>query len=359
LKPASRTASNWSTRRLHLASPEFRSARSAWPSRFHDHPHEDKPEVDELDLSSDVSDIEANLANTRPAAKLTRKTTAVAELSLDSHDSLAIETTKLNIKPRARALPHKDRREDEYQHFGIVNSRGEEIGLEEPCSDLESSASWEMALSGDEKEDSVVAVDDSEDWEVIDTEIYDHTTNSFKQIPSAIFADESVQQTLMNYIEKYKPTESQIEQVKNALGVLKFAAEFGYNAIKEPVVEWAEEVVKDRLHCGLDEVPRMFLATALDRMPQRTRELLVKVPGSVCDFQPKTNSLESNFFIGTFDVMASLKHQRIKYLTIHYQKRAKMICLRTWHSGEARCKRSGVFCFQLFRNPQKISRSPE
>jgi hypothetical protein len=139
-----------------------------------------------------------------------------------------------------------------------------------------------MALSSDETEDNTIALDDAEEWEVIDTEVFDHTTNRFKKIPSTVFADDSVQQTLMAYVEKYKPTKQQIEQVKTAIGVLMLVAEFGFNSIKEPMVDWAEDVVQDKLACGLDELPRTLWAKFLDRMPERTRGLLVRVPRSVC-----------------------------------------------------------------------------
>jgi hypothetical protein len=283
MKPDPKTTTSWSTRRCQPASPVFRSARISLPTRFHDNPYEDKEEVDELDLNSDVSDIEADLQNTTSPIRLTS--------GFSSHglgDAVVAPLSgrmKPNPKPKATTLSLKNRREGVHQNCEYVNSNGKDSGLEDPCSDLESSASWGMALSDDEREGEVVAFDDAEEWEVVDKELYDHTTNSFKQIPSTIFADESVQQTLMNYIEKHKPTEPQIEQFKNALGVLKFVAEFGYNAIKEPVVEWAEKFVKDKLDCGFDEVPRAFLTRMMDIMPQPTRNLLVRVPGSVHNFQ--------------------------------------------------------------------------
>jgi hypothetical protein len=163
-----------------------------------------------------------------------------------------------------------------------VDSDDDDDSIVQPISESESVRDYDMARSEDEAENYIDSFDDTEEWEIIEKEVYDHTSNSLKQIPSTIFADDSIQQTLLNYIEKYRPTEQQIEQFQNAIGVLKFVAEFGYNTIKEPMIDWAESVVRGNLNCGLDEVPKLFLTRLLNKVPERTRNLLIKVPGSVC-----------------------------------------------------------------------------
>jgi hypothetical protein len=239
------------------------------------------------DLNSDVSEYDAGSPLLEPVRKSvatahcspSENVTGVDQISLESSSYFdeMIETTH---NPISTTSSFKNFQREKFpRQSRYADSDEDENNLAEPDSDSESVGDYDMAQSEDEEEDNITAFDDTEEWEVIDKEVYDHTTNDFKQIPSTIFADDSIQQTLMNYVEMYKPTEHQIEQFKNALGVLKFVAEYGYTAIKEPIVDWAESVVRGKLNCGLDEIPKLFLARLLSRMPERTRNLLVRVPG--------------------------------------------------------------------------------
>jgi hypothetical protein len=269
----------------------FRSARVRKPTNSsHDSPYGYQIDTTPSDLNSDVSEYDAGSPLLDPVPKLSTKThrgspdsgAESSHLSLNSfiHDDEMIRTTPKPIEKTP--LSRTSRRKEAEQQSRYIGSDIEDDKLVDANSDSESAGDYDIAQSDGESEEDFVTLEDSEEWEVIDKEVFDNTTNSFKQIPSTIFADDSIQQTLKNYVEKYIPTEHQIEQFRNALGVLKFAAEFGYNAIKEPMVDWAEDIVRGKLNCGLDEVPKLFLTRLLNRMPERTRTLLVKVPGSVC-----------------------------------------------------------------------------
>ncbi|TLD21745.1 hypothetical protein E2P81_ATG08333 [Venturia nashicola] len=148
------------------------------------------------------------------------------------------------------------------------------------------------AVDGDEDEwdfadtrDEDPAEEGSEEWETIDSSMLDLATGTMKVMPSAVFQNENFRQTVTKFMEIYteKCTPSSDTQHKfyKVMETLRFVGEFGYECVKEPLVDWADIVAVKMLDMPLDEASSQLRNDLLSYLPESTKAAYQRLRGDL------------------------------------------------------------------------------
>jgi len=80
-------------------------------------------------------------------------------------------------------------------------------------------------------------------------------------------------------VEKVKPSDEAKRTFYSAMYILKMTGEFGYNCVKEPLLDWADEVAINWMDMRADEASAEIFARLITYMPERTRKILGQLTG--------------------------------------------------------------------------------
>jgi hypothetical protein len=127
---------------------------------------------------------------------------------------------------------------------------------------------WEVV-----DEDDVSGKSDVE-WNLIPKELEDEITKIKKQIPSAVMYDPPLQALFKAFADKCNVDEK-VEHVKLAASILAFVAKTGVEAASEPVIEWADEVMRRNMDMSVVEFSSALYCQFVGLFPERTRKLLM------------------------------------------------------------------------------------
>jgi hypothetical protein len=135
----------------------------------------------------------------------------------------------------------------------------------------EYSADWEAVDKND-----LCSRNDNE-WILIPEEMEDEITKIKKQIPSVVMADPSFKAIFKTFADKYK-LEEKVENVKFAAGILALVAKAGAEMASEPVIEWADDVMRKNMDMSVSEFSSSIYCQFVSLFPECTRKLLLTHP---------------------------------------------------------------------------------
>jgi hypothetical protein len=165
---------------------------------------------------------------------------------------------KLRDHDANEPVPHKMRLRDVLDTFDRETQRKLQNGEEDDHFD-------NLALSP-----PPLATEDDDDWEKIDEEL-DAETQRPVPIPTVVYQNASFKATVQEYIDRYSLSSEQKETLQGVWTILKWAGEFGYAAVSEPIVDAAEWAGEKQFGCDLDGLPmdlRMRLRASLPQNVQ-------------------------------------------------------------------------------------------
>ncbi|KAE9969899.1 hypothetical protein BLS_005187 [Venturia inaequalis] len=136
------------------------------------------------------------------------------------------------------------------------------------------------AMDGDENEwdfadtrDDNSAEEGFDGWENIDSSVFDLATGTMKDSPTTVYENENFRQTATKfmemYTEKYTPSPDTQRKFYKAMETLRFVGEFGYECVKEPLIDWADIVAVKMLDMPLDEASSQLRNDLLSYLPER------------------------------------------------------------------------------------------
>ncbi|QDS74871.1 hypothetical protein FKW77_003467 [Venturia effusa] len=132
---------------------------------------------------------------------------------------------------------------------------------------------WDFADTRDEGP----VEESSEEWENIDSDVYDLASGTMQQIPSAVYSDENFRQTftqLMDtYKERYTPSPDTKRKFHAAMDTLRFVGGFGLHCVKEPLTDWADTIAIKMLDMPLDEASSQLANELLSHFPETMESL--------------------------------------------------------------------------------------
>lgn len=138
---------------------------------------------------------------------------------------------------------------------------------------------WDFADTTDENP----AEEGCEEWENIDSSVYDFATGTMQELPSVVYADENFRQTATKfmemYAEKYTPSEDTQQKFYKTMQTLRFIGEFGYQCVKEPLADWADNIAVKLLDLPLDEASSQLTTELLSYFPENTRAAYQRLRG--------------------------------------------------------------------------------
>jgi hypothetical protein len=202
-------------------------------------------------------------------------------------DTRQLSTSKTSsdtplASPSSTTQPIPKPRTYSFEAAKLSDHELDEIKLSRPASPTTMEADdkdWDIT----ETREEISAEVDSEDWEEIEAKVFDHATNTFKQIPSVVYEDEGFRQTLTQFMETYteKCTPSYDTKCKfySAMYLLKTVGEFGYLCVKEPLADWADQIALSLLEMPMDEASDAITAELLSFLPERTKMAFYRLRG--------------------------------------------------------------------------------
>ncbi|RDI79166.1 hypothetical protein Vi05172_g10872 [Venturia inaequalis] len=146
------------------------------------------------------------------------------------------------------------------------------------------------AMDGDENEwdfadtrDDNSAEEGFDGWENIDSSVFDLATGTMKDSPTTVYENENFRQTATKfmemYTEKYTPSPDTQRKFYKAMETLRFVGEFGYECVKEPLIDWADIVAVKMLDMPLDEASSQLRNDLLSYLPESTKAAYQRLRG--------------------------------------------------------------------------------
>lgn len=146
------------------------------------------------------------------------------------------------------------------------------------------------AMDGDENEwdfadtrDDNSAEEGFDGWENIDSSVFDLATGTMKDSPTTVYENENFRQTATKfmemYTEKYTPSSDTQRKFYKAMETLRFVGEFGYECVKEPLIDWADIVAVKMLDMPLDEASSQLRNDLLSYLPESTKAAYQRLRG--------------------------------------------------------------------------------
>ena len=195
---------------------------------------------------------------------------ATLETSMTASKAPTVAPTE---RPSASSQPTSRPRTYSFEPGNLTGHELEEVKLSPPATPpFMDDDDWDFM---EDRDDDAAVEDGSEDWEEIESKVFDHATNTFKDIPSVVYEDESFRQTLAKvmdtYTKKCTPSYDTKCKIYSAMYLLKTVGEFGYLCVKEPMVDWADQMALNLLEMPVDEASAAVIAELLSFLPERTK----------------------------------------------------------------------------------------
>jgi hypothetical protein len=236
-------------------------------------------------LSSD-SQTEFDPPTTSLGVKPVRNTSIHHTLSTEKQQlSASKASTSTSMEsPSSSTGPTPGRQTYVVEPIDFTGHKLEEVDLSPPDTSPNMDTDdedWDIT----ETREEISAEDGSEDWEEIESQVFDHATNTYKRIPSAVYENEGFRKTLAKFVESYSETFTPSYDTKckfyNTIFLIKTVGEFGYICVKEPLMDWADNIALNLLEMPADEATSAIIAELLSFLPERTKMAYYRLRGLV------------------------------------------------------------------------------
>jgi hypothetical protein len=120
-------------------------------------------------------------------------------------------------------------------------------------------------------------VSDDEDWDKIsisDALFPDDNTAVGGTIPTVVYQSPSFSGAWAEFTERYALSPEARHNLQGAMAMLKWAGEFGYAVVSEPVMDAAEWVVQKQFGCRMEELPEELRLRLLASLPDNVQNAL-------------------------------------------------------------------------------------
>lgn len=238
------------------------------------------------DLLSSDSETEFDPPTTSLAIKSVRNSTIHHTLGTEKQQlSASKASTSTSMEsPSSSTGPTPGLRTYGVGPIDLTGHKLEEVDLSPPDTSPNidtDDEDWDIT----ETREEISAEDGSEDWEEIESEVFDHATNTFKRIPSAVYENEGFRKTLAKFVETYSEAFTPSYDTKckfyNTIFLIKTVGEFGYICVKEPLMDWADNIALNLLEMPADEASSAIIAELLSFLPERTKMAYYRMRGLV------------------------------------------------------------------------------
>lgn len=245
-------------------------------------------EANHYDSDSSVLDSESETESNAPLTGI-KAVCILASCSSYLQDTNKQQLSAVNpsVRPLPSPLPSQSssaqrRRASSFAPAPLVGQVLDDVILSPPASLATIDGDedeWDFAETKDENS----AEEGSEEWENIESSAFDLASGTIKEMPSAVYKNENFRQTVSNfmemYTEKYTPSSDTQRKFHKAMETLRFVGEFGYECVKEPLVDWADIVAVKMLDMPLDEASSQLRNDLLSYLPESTKAAYQRLRG--------------------------------------------------------------------------------